>query len=176
MHHLLRKQRWIMIFISLLMGWSGIVLAQAKPMHALMSLSVHVSHPIQANEYALVAYNPSAINASIQNDSSEKTLDCHEQPEQHPVMQHNHTQDLQQHQLESSQSNLTCSDIEKSNVQVKCIDCILFSCQPLTALFDFESIQWVHTQFQKESETQYFLYSAQHLTGYWQEILRPPKA
>ena len=111
------------------------------------------------------------------------------QPHVSPNMQNMSVQEMKNHCMEMLQQDhnadekvQSLNDCHAQLVQNKhaqhseCQDCALFACQ--------SSIVWFNSDIPKLSlpyATQYsqalnIAYHAQHLSGHWQEILRPPKA
>ena len=110
------------------------------------------------------------------------------QPHVSPNMQNMSVQEMKNHCMEMLQQDhnadekvQSLNDCHAQLVQNKhaqhseCQDCALFACQ--------SSIVWFNSDIPKLSlpyEIQYsqalnIAYHAQHLSGHWQEILRPPK-
>lgn len=96
--------------------------------------------------------------------------DCMQQPKQ-PVNHLQHQKPLIQDKIQTHQH---CDDFK--NIETDCLDCSFNACHSL--------ITWLHLTESEQSNplfvsshTQTTLpYDAQHLHGFWQEILRPPKA
>ena len=75
----------------------------------------------------------------------------------------------------TAKSNCHASDMLQ-NKQVQCQECAQYHCQTTLTLLDAEPLAMVQLEAALVQSSPYFRYQAQHLVGYWQEILRPPKA
>ncbi|EOQ67195.1 hypothetical protein [Acinetobacter pittii] len=126
----LRKYAWFVFLMTLVIGWSGVSIAQTPKQHNLPTMPCH-SEKISHN--------------NMHSHASDQAI-CHESMGQ---VSHSHGE--------------------------HCQDCNPVHCQIVNlalqhALPDLES-QFIPISSQFSS-----IYQAQHLAGYWQEILRPPKA
>jgi len=74
-----------------------------------------------------------------------------------------------------AKSNCHASDMLQ-NKQVQCQECAQYHCQTTLTLLDVEPLAFVQLEAALVQSSPHFRYQAQHLVGYWQEILRPPKA
>ncbi|MNR91915.1 hypothetical protein D3C72_229350 [compost metagenome] len=157
MRSLLKTHSWFVLLITLVMGWSGIAQASAAPMHQMMQLSMQAATSEQS----------SAHEAGMQT-----MQDCHQTKSSIPVSEH---------QMHMAQSDMTTkSNCHASNMlqnkQVQCQECAQYHCQTTLTLLEVESLALVQLEVALAQSTPHFRYQAQHLVGYWQEILRPPKA
>ncbi|MEG2443648.1 MAG: hypothetical protein RSB30_08600, partial [Acinetobacter sp.] len=129
-------------------GWSGIAQASAAPMHQMMQLSMQAATDMQSMP------------------------DCHQTKSSSPVSGH------QMHMAQTditAKSNCHASDMLQ-NKQVQCQECAQYHCQTTLTLLDVEPLALVQLEAALVQSSPHFRYQAQHLVGYWQEILRPPKA
>lgn len=157
MRSLLKTHSWFVLLITLVMGWSGIVQALAAPMHQMMQLSMQAATSEQS----------SAHEAGMQS-----MPDCHQTKSSSPVSGH------QMHMVQTdmtAKSNCHASDMLQ-NKQVQCQECAQYHCQTTLTLLDVEPLAVVQLEAALVQSSPHFRYQAQHLVGYWQEILRPPKA
>ncbi len=148
MRSLLKTHSWFVLLIILVMGWSGIAQASAAPMHQMMQLSMQAATGMQSMP------------------------DCHQTKSSSPVSGH------QMHMAQSdmtAKSNCHASDMLQ-NKQVQCQECAQYHCQTTLTLLDVEPLALVQLEVALVQSPPHFRYQAQHLVGYWQEILRPPKA
>ena len=148
MRSLLKTHSWFVLLITLVMGWSGIAQASAAPMHQMMQLSIQAATGMQSMP------------------------DCHQTKSSSPVSGH------QMHMAQSdmiAKSNCHASDMLQ-NKQVQCQECAQYHCQTTLTLLDVEPLAFVQLEAALVQSSPHFRYQAQHLVGYWQEILRPPKA
>jgi len=130
------------------MGWSGIAQASAAPMHQMMQLSIQAATGMQSMP------------------------DCHQTKSSSPVSGH------QMHMAQTdmtAKSNCHASDMLQ-NKQVQCQECAQYHCQTTLTLLYVEPLAVVQLEAALVQSSPHFRYQAQHLVGYWQEILRPPKA
>lgn len=148
MRSLLKTHSWFVLLITLVMGWSGIAQASAAPMHQMMQLSMQAATGMQSMP------------------------DCHQTKSSSPVSGH------QMHMAQTditAKSNCHASDMLQ-NKQVQCQECAQYHCQTTLTLLEVEPLAVVQLEVALAQSTPHFRYQAQHLVGYWQEILRPPKA
>lgn len=148
MRSLLKTHSWFVLLITLVMGWSGIAQASAAPMHQMMQLSMQAATGMQSMP------------------------DCHQTKSSSPVSGH------QMHMAQTdmtAKSNCHASDMLQ-NKQVQCQECAQYHCQTTLTLLDVEPLALVQLEVALVQSPPHFRYQAQHLVGYWQEILRPPKA
>ncbi len=148
MRSLLKTHSWFVLLITLVMGWSGIAQASAAPMHQMMQLSMQAATDMQSMP------------------------DCHQTKSSSPVSGH------QMHMAQTditAKSNCHASDMLQ-NKQVQCQECAQYHCQTMLTLLDVEPLAVVQLEAALVQSSPHFRYQAQHLVGYWQEILRPPKA
>ena len=148
MRSLLKTHSWFVLLITLVMGWSGIAQTSAAPMHQMMQLSMQAATGMQSMP------------------------DCHQTKSSSPVSGH------QMHMAQTditAKSNCHASDMLQ-NKQVQCQECAQYHCQTTLTLLDVEPLAVVQLEAALVQSSPHFRYQAQHLVGYWQEILRPPKA
>ncbi|MEQ1158388.1 hypothetical protein [Acinetobacter johnsonii] len=148
MRSLLKTHSWFVLLITLVMGWSGIAQTSAAPMHQMMQLSMQAATGMQSMP------------------------DCHQTKSSSPVSGH------QMHMAQTditAKSNCHASDMLQ-NKQVQCQECAQYHCQTTLTLLDVEPLAVVQLEATLVQSSPHFRYQAQHLVGYWQEILRPPKA
>lgn len=148
MRSLLKTHSWFVLLITLVMGWSGIAQASAAPMHQMMQLSMQAATGMQSMP------------------------DCHQTKSSSPVSGH---------QMHMAQTDITaksnCHALDMlQNKQVQCQECAQYHCQTMLTLLDVEPLAVVQLEAALVQSSPHFRYQAQHLVGYWQEILRPPKA
>ena len=148
MRSLLKTHSWFVLLITLVMGWSGIAQASAAPMHQMMQLSMQAATGMQSMP------------------------DCHQTKSSSPVSGH---------QMPMAQTDITaksnCHALDMlQNKQVQCQECAQYHCQTMLTLLDVEPLAVVQLEVALVQSPPHFRYQAQHLVGYWQEILRPPKA
>ena len=144
----LRKQAWFVFLMVFSIGWSSIVFASEKPMHHQMM-----------QQSSVVQYQQAMTAMS----------DCHEM--QMSPLHGQHSKPVQ------AQGDQNCHQTMLNQAQhLSCNDCVQLHCQSLTVWLDPQISDLVHLEEVQEHPQRNFDYSAQHLTGFWQQILRPPKA
>lgn len=157
MRSLLKTHSWFVLLITLVMGWSGIAQTSEAPMHQMMQLSMQAATSEQSSVHAT---------------GMQTMPDCHQTKPSSPVSGH---------QMHMAQSDMTTkSNCHASNMlqnkQVQCQECAQYHCQMTLTLLEVEPLAVVQLEVALAQSPPHFRYQAQHLVGYWQEILRPPKA
>ncbi|OTG65729.1 hypothetical protein B9T25_11505 [Acinetobacter sp. ANC 4470] len=147
----LRKQAWFVFLMAFVIGWSSAALASAKPMHQQMmsELSVHQGH--------------SAGMQAMSNCHEAQTLQAH--------VKHDASQHVQM-QLDQDCYNSAQDQTE----HLSCNDCAQLYCQSLSTWLNVQTVELFDIEDTQQLQQLNFDYSAQHLSGFWQQILRPPKA
>ncbi|MCU4503536.1 hypothetical protein KTI78_10210 [Acinetobacter sp. WU_MDCI_Abxe161] len=126
----LRKYAWFVFLMTLVIGWSGVSIAQTPMQHDLPTMPCHsekISH------------------TNMHSHASDQAI-CHESMDQ---VSHSHGE--------------------------HCQDCNPVHCQIVNLALQ-QALPDLESQFIPISSQFSSIYQAQHLAGYWQEILRPPKA
>lgn len=159
-------------------GWSGVSMASVKTMHISMEQMMH-EMPNQQNVKQIDQQPHTMQNMSV-SEMKAHCADLQMQSESHAHSQDSNTSnasklshDQQMQSLKDCHGQLIQS---KQALQTDCQECALFSCQ--------SSIVWFNSDIPKlslpheiqHSQALNIAYYAQHLSGHWQEILRPPKA
>lgn len=86
---------------------------------------------------------------------------------------------MQVHHKASSpvQSDTGCHTVIQDQIQhLSCGDCNQLYCQSLSTWLDAQGVESFDFAELQQSQLFNFDYFAQHLNGFWQQILRPPKA
>lgn len=154
----LRRQSWFVCLMAFVMGWSSFVYASSMPMHAKM-----------LQQQSSAVQQPSTQN--VAEHPQHQTL-SQAQPDCHAAAPMQHSQHLAQMDLQKP-----CDSHSSSSTPVKqCADCAQLHCQTLSVWLD-TAVADPLLHFSSDPATNlHGRYTAQHLIGYWQEILRPPKA
>ena len=147
----LRKQAWFVFLMVFAIGWSNAVLAFEQPMHQQMMSELTAQHEDKM----------SMMTMSGCHDS----VNTQPHMQQHPVEQVDVSHDLDCNQGMSDQQQ-----------HFSCNDCLQLHCQSLSLWLDSQAHPLVHLHTIQEHPQLNFAYFAQHLSGFWQQILRPPKA
>lgn len=144
--------------MAFVMGWSGLVYASSMPMHAKM----------MQQQWSEVQ------QLSVQNvpEHQQHQAMSQVQPDCHAAAPMQHQQHLAQMDLQKP-----CDSHVSSSTPVKqCADCAQLHCQTLTVWLDTAVADSLLHLPSDSATNLHSRYTAQHLIGYWQEILRPPKA
>ena len=147
--------------MAFVMGWSSLVYASSMPMHA------------QMLQQQFTELQPSTKMDNSQHQQhqamSNAESDCHATLQN---MQHH-----QSYKLQMDMQNSPCDRHLTSSTPIKqCADCAQLHCQTLAVWLDTAMADALPHLPPDSASNLHSLYSAQHLIGYWQEILRPPKA
>ena len=146
----LRKQLWFVFLMVFAMGWSSVALASVKSMHQ------HMMHAASVDQH----HNAEMMAMSGCDDPVNVEPDTQHSSEHIKVA---HDQDCHQSMTDQTQ-------------HFSCNDCAQLNCQSLTSWLDSATAELPNLDPIQEHPQRNFDYSAQHLTGFWQQILRPPKA
>ena len=145
----LRKQAGFVLLMAFVIGWSSIAFASGKMLHQQMMSQMSIAHHQKINM------------TNISN--------CHD------MQQVSHQNHPTAHHL--SQDDQSCDQVKNDQPQhVSCNDCAQLHCQSLTTYVDSQPLHLVNANAVLDHPQPDFDYSAQHLMGFWQRILRPPKA
>ena len=146
----LRKQAWFVFLITFVIGWSSVVLASAQPMHQQMMTELSVKQ----NHAEMLAMS-----------------NCHEAQTSPVQLKHDSSSHVQ------IQVDQDCHPSIKDQMQhASCSDCAQLHCQSLSTWLDVQTVKLFRAEEIQQLQQLNFDYSAQHLNGFWQQILRPPKA
>lgn len=146
----LRKQAWFVFLITFVIGWSSVVLASAQPMHQQMMTELSVKQ----NHVEMLAMS-----------------NCHEAQTSQVQVKHDSSSHVQ------IQVDQDCHPSIKDQMQhASCNDCAQLHCQSLSTWLDVQTVKLFSAEEIQQRQQLNFDYSAQHLNGFWQQILRPPKA
>ena len=146
----LRKQLWFVFLMVFAMGWSSVALASVKSMHQ------HMMHAASVDQH----HNAEIITMS----------GCHDLVNVESHMQHSSEHIKAAHEQDCHQT------MPDQTQHFSCNDCVQLHCQSLTTWLDSATAELPNLDPIQEHPQRNFDYSAQHLTGFWQQILRPPKA
>jgi len=106
-------------------------------------------------------------NMSVQ-EMKNHCIDAQKADQQSSHQNHQQMQNLKDCHIQLVQSK----QVQHSH----CQDCILFSCQSSIVWFNNDIPKLIEPEQIQNTLSHQVTYQAQHLAGYWQEILRPPKA
>ena len=91
-------------------------------------------------------------------------------------------QAMQQHDLRKYHDHRTvptdthCKNISPVSHPIDCVDCSFSACQNMMTWLYLDPIQIENQNLPQVHQSYSSTFIARHLTGFWQEILRPPKA
>lgn len=137
--------------MAFVMGWSSLVFASTMPMHAKM-----LQQQMADVQQVIVV---------VPEYEYKTQSDCHSAT---AAVQH------QQHNMDAQKNH--CESGLHGSAGKQCADCAQLHCQTLSVWLDTavtDPLQYFHPDTLTNLHSRY---TAQHLIGYWQEILRPPKA
>ncbi|MDT4886028.1 hypothetical protein FQZ97_1223340 [compost metagenome] len=96
---------------------------------------------------------------------------CHEAQTSQAQLKHDSSSHVQ------IQVDQDCHPSIKDQMQhASCNDCAQLHCQSLSTWLDVQTVKLFSAEEIQQRQQLNFDYSAQHLNGFWQQILRPPKA
>ncbi|OAL76189.1 hypothetical protein AY606_12770 [Acinetobacter sp. SFB] len=147
----LRKQAWFVLLMAFAIGWSSVAFASAKSMHQQMMSELTLQHKHSMPMTTMSGCHDSVSTQAHTSQHSAEHVIAPSEQDCHQTMM-----DQQQH--------FSCNDC----VQLHCQSLILWLDSDIAEILSFDHIQQ-HPQ-------RNFNYSAQHLMGFGQQILRPPKA
>lgn len=140
------KQTWFICLMTFVIGWSGMSNALSSTSHI-----ASVSTAAQVHDHQAVAKMSDPHCAEMaQLDAVQDSLD-----------------------RQASSCHLI--DAAPATMQ-HCPDCSISFCQSLFVWLSPELIPLSLLRSVETSNNQLIAYQAQHLAGFWQEILRPPRA
>lgn len=151
MYQLQRRQTWFVLLMVFIMSWSGVAVASVKNMHAGM-----MQNTVQSMSH-LAVQSP-----------------CHKND-----MQHADVQNTQHNLKHNSDSMMHCHQEAASHspaIPQSCQDCHQLHCQNLNSYVEHVIPALAQQAVSAANIVSHPDYKAQHLAGFWQEILRPPKA
>lgn len=156
MSTLLRKQSWFVCLMAFVMGWSSLVYASSMPMQA------------QMLQQQLSALEPATEVISTEHPQHKKQM--------HIAQSDCHAASMQHHKAAADLQSSPCDrDLNSTSIK-QCADCAQLHCQSLTVWLDTAVAEDLQQLQSDRASNLHSRYNAQHLIGYWQEILRPPKA
>lgn len=144
-------------------GWSSVSIASAKVMQMSMQ------HEQMMSSFSSTQHQAMMKKASLQ------LIKNHCIDRQKYNNDHNQSINHDQH-VNNLQNCHTQVGHSKSIQDSECQDCALFSCQSSVIWFNSDIPKMITLDHYQNSASYQATYQAQHLAGFWQEILRPPKA
>lgn len=187
---------WLMIFV---IGWSGVSYAFAASQHLSKDSSAvasqhdlmpdcHTHSKVQVD----VGTNhllPDLSNAHVGSDDHLKQMKPSADHVDHAqVNQHDQSLRLNphcQHDQATAVTHTTNMDVQsidhgldhaQHQQYAKCHECSPLHCQSISSSLDTAVIAVFQPLSERQQYSQHSNYLAQHLSGHWQDILRPPKA
>lgn len=179
----LRRQVWFVCLMVFAIGWSGIALASSQVMHEQVINEIRIKNSNAQDQ-------PARNSLSLLADS--EFLKDHKSPEHQHLKPHHSDDSSSVHQMESMSASgcnehvasdshhkntSDCTSLKADQAQnLSCSDCMQLHCQTLSSYIDsalpISVIALAYDHLQDFDSH----YTAQHFSGFWQEILRPPKA
>ncbi|WP_213033024.1 hypothetical protein [Acinetobacter sp. ANC 4648] len=157
-----------MIFI---IGWSGVSVASTKSMHLVMQIQHEQMKQVHLEN----------LNRDLSSGNSLSTE--HEMSNMSAAQMSSHCQQMiipnkiVSADLSSMALNATCISVsDAGQIQhQQCPDCSLMACQAMIVWLNATTVELTQPLLVYQNQFLRHDYQAQHLTGHWQEILRPPK-
>ena len=187
------------LLMAFVISWSGVAAAQQNVMHQQMMTEMtseqhaakDASTPKKSHSQStpkLSKPKPSIAKASASDasmhdvatqhmaKSAHSMPDCHQQRDAKTAMPSHHMPaDLKSAADQASH----CDDMhlqgQTKTAKMDCHDCALWHCQLSMSFVDAALVDVQAISIADYRDTPKFIYAAQDLTGYWQEILRPPQ-
>ncbi|RKG47217.1 hypothetical protein D7V68_12410 [Acinetobacter cumulans] len=185
--HFLYRHRVFVMLMAFVISWSSAVSAMQIPMQYFMSmqkLSVNTSTLHAEKTQAHVDAETTSVNVDHSSSHSvhEVQLATKHLPEHGASTML--MSDCHQQSKPSSHSDTTkampLAHCDLSNTTLKhkdgCQVCAQWHCQMMLVAVELTPNEWVEPRSVEFKSALVSPYAAQHLQGYWQEILRPPKA
>ncbi len=182
--HFLYRHRVFVTLMAFVISWSSAVSAMQIPMQYLMS-----TQSLTVNVYDKAHSDSTHAKLQAQTSPTVDTGTAHEvaQAQQHVpehVASSMSMSDCHQQPSQSSHSDmakampLTHCDLSNSTLKHKdgCQVCEQWHCQMMLVAVELTPNEWLKPLATTFKSPLISPYAAQHLQGFWQEILRPPKA
>ncbi len=155
----LSKRICLVLLMAFAIVWSGVSIASNSLMHIQMSQALQQmpEHTVQMASNHDQHQLDNEKKAKLEHLSS-----CHDQKMDMP-----------------QQSKMSCHDskiTQNQTTQPHCSECGMLLCQNMLAWVAPNEFAIQDPQLSVTSKSLPLHYQAQHLAGFWQEILRPPKA
>ena len=167
---ILRKHLSFALLMAFVIGWSGVVAAQQNIIHQQM-----MNEMINA-QYTSQNTKTDIVSAKQQGDSAHILSDCHQPLVKHNVIpSHYQTAELEHTTTQAAHCDEMNLQSQSNMEQMDCQDCALWHCQFSTSLIDAALVNVQAVSMTEYHDVPKFIYTAQHLKGHWQEILRPPQ-
>jgi uncharacterized membrane protein len=158
----LRKQIWFVCLMVFAIGWSGVSIASMKVM------PMSMQHQQMMSSMSVSEHQAMMQSASLQKLENHCDVKLNKLQQNQPTDHEQQNNNLKSCHTQSIQS--------KHIAATECQDCALFSCQSSIVWFNSDIPKMVTPDHFQNSHHDPANYQAQHLAGFWQEILRPPKA
>ncbi len=175
------KQMWFVCLMAFAIGWSSVSVASVKTMHldmqhGQMQLKMQGNQPLSDgsfNDHEMAKMSAEQMRSHCQQMMQ---LDS-EQKAPHGSSQNDISQKVSSSAIDQSQYSSCMTTSDTGQMQHKnCPDCSLMACQAMIVWLNVQSLQWSNPSADRQNSPFISTYQAQHLSGHWQEILRPPKA
>ncbi len=154
MRFLTVRPRWFMYLMIFFIGCSHVWAASLD------------TQPMQHTAMPKMAVVNAGHHAHVVQAASDTTaIDCHRNSSS-------------QHVSEHGNAPVAChqDDAQKNQHQPSCLDCSPSHCQTLTSVVLQPAFSGIPVAALSRTSSEYWSIQAHNLTGYWQEILRPPRA
>lgn len=157
--------------MTFVMAWSSVASAMMKPEHIAMQWNIG-STAVQGTTASENLHTSDRYPVMMENTRMGMS-DCHDAAQFAQVQDH---QTTNTHASDTSLSNSHCDDAQQQALQGDCHECALWHCQNVIPALDGMANIFIKHPLEIDNPALIDRYQAQHLHGFWQEILRPPKA
>ena len=166
----MRKHLSFALLMAFVIGWSSVVAAQQNIIHQQMMIEMTTAQHTSQNS------KTDTVSVKQQGDSAHILPDCH-QPlvKQNAKPSHHQTVELKNTTTQAAHCDEMNLQSQANMGQMDCQDCALWHCQFSTSLMDAALVNVQAVSMTEYHDVPKFIYTAQHLKGHWQEILRPPQ-
>ena len=177
---------WFLCLVAFVIGWSGVSYAFVGSNHS--SAYIAIDQPDQMDDcddgFKQHAQHVAAKKLSPQaqiNNQSDATdplkINAVQQHMQHQAKTLSKTMHCQHDHAFAGASTFTHAAEQGSHQShIPCHECAQLHCQSLSSSLDTAAIALFQPLLESNHHSHNSIYTAQHVSGYWQEILRPPKA
>lgn len=156
----LSKRICLVLLMAFAIVWSGVSIASNSLMHIQMSQALLQQMP--EHDVQMASKHDQHQLDTEKTAQLEYLSSCHDQ------------------KMDMSQQNkMSCHDsqiTQNQTTQTHCSECSMLLCQSMLAWVAPNEFAIQDPQLSVTSKSLPLHYQAQHLAGFWQEILRPPKA
>lgn len=156
--------------MTFVVGWSGLSIA-SNNVTQLGNQSGSMLEPSKKSEHLESASMNMHVKASMDHQAQ---ANHHDLMQNHSANCHDNVSSQTTHHTNSQ--NPIKSHCESEQTISHCFDCNINTCQTTVSWLDIDVLALDFQVYAKQNQHRYLDYNAQHLSGFWRDILRPPKA